>query len=230
MCPDYSSEIEYAVNHTHLVRHPEMKLNTFGVTNVHYYLLAEPMDSVDETRIREGKVIAEKPKIITPDYFLNTYEGFGEHAVSQAREILNRFGFEPDILEYQYRNEMSGTWVLSENISQVILKMNARIDDEKDPLAVILRGPDDAWHISLLLFIMGMTRSSLHRNITDLDSRGLFERQYGIPKFVRAEIEELFREVRENRANVDELGSKLRSYGVFEHYQDRFFALLKKQT
>lgn len=225
----YNREIEYAVNHTQLIRPPQQRLNTFGVTNVHYYLLTEPMESVNETRIREGRVIAERPKIVTPDYFINTFEGFGEDARKQAEELISRYGFDPDILEYKYKNEMGDSWILSEDIRQVILKINAKVDDEKDSMAAILRGPDDVWQISLMMFITDMTRSSLPKNIAELNSRGLFERQRGIPKFVRDEVEGLFRDVEGNRRSMDELGSKLRSYGLFEHYEDRFFALLRRR-
>ncbi|MCL0056629.1 hypothetical protein M1N81_03620 [Dehalococcoidia bacterium] len=226
---DHDAEIEYALRHTELVRPPEQRLNTFGVTKVHYYLLAEPMDSVNETRIREGRVIAERPRIVTPSYLLNVFEGFGDHARKQAEALLARYGFDPNILEYKYRNEMSNTWTLSENISQVILKINEKIDDESDPLAAILKGPDDAWQISLMMFIMSVTRSSVSKNIAELDSRGLFERQYGIPKFVRDEIDDLFRAASKDRSSIKELGSKLQSYGVFEQYQDRFFTLLRRR-
>lgn len=226
---DHDAEIEYAVRHTELVRPPEQRLNTFGVTNVHYYLLAEPMDSVNETRIREGRVIAERPRIVTPSYLLNVFEGFGDHARKQAEALLGRYGFDPNILEYKYRNEMGNTWTLSENISHVILKINEKIDDESDPLAAILKCPDDAWQISLMMFIMSMTRSSASKNIAELDSRGLFERQYGIPKFVRDEIDDLFRVAFKDRSGIDELGSKLQSYGIFEQYQDRFFTLLRRR-
>ncbi len=226
---DHDAEIEYAVRHTELVRSPEQRLNTFGVTNVHYYLLAEPMDSVGETRIREGRVIAERPRIVTPHYFINVFEGFGDHSRKQAEALLSRYGFDPNILEYKYRNEMGDTWILSENISHVILKISGKIDDERDALAAILKCPDDAWQISLMMFIMSMTRSSASKNIAELDSRGLFERQYGIPKFVRDEIEDLLRAAAKDRSRIDELGSKLQSYGIFEQYQDRFFTLLRRR-
>jgi len=222
-------QIEYALRHTEVVRGPQQRLNTFGVTNVHYYLLTEPMDSVNETRIREGRVIAEKPRIVTPGYFLNTFEGFGENARSQAIELLNRFEFEPDILEYKYRNEAGNSWILSENIGEVASKIGAKIDEEKDAMATILKAPDDAWQISLLKFIFDLTRSSLRRNVQELARMGLFERIEGIPRFVREEIEGLFRAVERGELSVNELGSRLRSYGVFEYYQDRFFALFKRK-
>jgi hypothetical protein len=229
MDPTYGSELEYAMNHTQLIRPPGQRLNTFGATNVHYYLLTEPMDSVNETRIREGRVIAERPRIVTPDYFLNTFEGFGGNARRQAEELIRRYGYDPDILEYRYKNEMGKSWVLSENVSQVILKINTKVDDERDSMAAILKGPDDVWQVSLMMFITEITRSSLPKNIAELNSRGFFERQFGIPKFVREDIEGLFRDVEESRRGVDELGSRLQSYGLFERYQDRFFALLRRR-
>jgi len=226
---DYNDQIEYAISHTELVRPPKQSLSTFGNTNVHYYLLTEPMDTANETRIREGQVIAEKPRIVTPDYFLNAFEGFGEHSRAQAEAMLAKFNFNPDIMEYKYRNEVGNSWVLSDKLSDVILKIASKIDEENDALAAILKAPDDAWQISLMKFIMDMTRSSLPKHITELSNRGLFERKHGIPKFVRDEIEEMFRAVADGSCSVDDLGSKLRTYGVFELYQDRFFGFFHRK-
>ena len=226
---DYDDQIEYAISHTELVRPPRQNLSTFGNTNVHYYLLTEPMETANETRIREGQVIAEKPKIVTPDYFVNAFEGFGEHSRAQAEAMLARFDFSPDIMEYKYRNEVGNSWILSDKLSDVILKIASKIDEENDALAAILKAPDDAWQISLMKFIMDMTRSSLPKHITELSNRGLFERKHGIPKFVRDEIEEMFREVEAGSCSVDDLGSKLRTYGVFELYQDRFFGFFHRK-
>ncbi len=229
MKPEYDANIEYALNHTELVRPPTQRLNTFGTTNVHYYILTEPMDSVGETRIREGKVTSERPRIVTSGYLLNAFEGFGDDAATQARAMLSRFEFDPDIMEYKYRNDVGNSWVLSENISEVIIKIASKIDDENDSMAAILKAPDDAWQISLMKFIMDMTRSSLRKNVSELSSRGLFNRVQGIPQFVREEIDELFRSAEEGQINIDELGSKLQSYGLFERYQDRFFALFHQR-
>jgi hypothetical protein len=226
---NYDVEIEYALRHTEVVRPPLQRLNTFGSTNVHYFLLTEPMDSVDETRIREGKVTAERPKIVTPGYLLNAFEGFGDHAKEQAEAMLAKYDFSLDIMEYKYKNEIGNSWVLSESISDVIIKIASQIDDEDDQLAAILKGPDDTWQISLMKFIMDITKSSLNKNILELNSRGLFDRVHGVPKFVRDEIEGLFRDVADNRKSIDDLGSRLQSYGLFEHYQDQFFALFHRR-
>lgn len=225
----YEDKVQYALRHTEVVRAPQQRLNTFGVTDIHYYLLTESMDSVNETRIREGRVTAERPKLVTPDYLLNVFEGFGDYDRKEIQEIIDSHGGDPNILEYRYRNELHDTWMLSENMSQVVLKINSKIDNERDSLAAIVKGPDDAWQISLMTFITGMTRSSLQKNISELNSRGLLDREQGVPRFVRNEIENLFRDVANNRVSIDELGSKLQSYGLFEQYQDRFFALLQRR-
>ncbi len=226
---DHNDQIEYAINHTELIRPPRQSLRTFGNTNVHYYLLTEPMDTANETRIREGQVVAEKPKIVTADYLLNAFDGFGDDAYNQAQAMLSRFDFSPDIMEYKYRNEIGNSWVLADNISDVILRIASKIDDENDMLAAILKAPDDAWQISLMKFIMDMTRSSLPRHINELSSHGLFERKHGVPKFVRDEVEMMFAAVENDNYSVDDLGLKLRSYGVFELYQDRFFSFFNRK-
>lgn len=63
-----NERIEYAARHTEIIRYPRQHLATFGVTNIYYYLLTEPTyseisEDTNETVIREGRVIAERPKI-----------------------------------------------------------------------------------------------------------------------------------------------------------------------
>jgi len=70
---DSDDRIEQAVWRTEIIRLPKQKLATFGTTNLHYYLLTEPVYAeltrdVNETVVREGRVIAEKPRIVTPYY------------------------------------------------------------------------------------------------------------------------------------------------------------------
>ncbi|MDD4876489.1 MAG: hypothetical protein PHQ86_05100, partial [Dehalococcoidales bacterium] len=65
--------IRDAVKRTEILRAPKQSLTTFGITNIYYYLVTEPTYSeitkdVKETVVREGRVIAEKPRIVTPYY------------------------------------------------------------------------------------------------------------------------------------------------------------------
>jgi len=85
--------IEQAARHTEILRHPRQHLATFGITNIYYYLVTEPVyeeltKETGETVIREGRVIAERPKIVTP-YYLTHLEGFSYDA-RQYFEMLLR--------------------------------------------------------------------------------------------------------------------------------------------
>ena len=76
--------IEYAVRHTEILRPPKQSLSTFGTTNIYYYLVTEPTyaeltKDVNETVLREGRVIVERPKIVTP-YYLSRLEGLSSDA------------------------------------------------------------------------------------------------------------------------------------------------------
>jgi hypothetical protein len=60
--------------------------------------------------------------------------------------------------------------------------------------------------------------------------RGLLDAASGgnIPNAVRIEIESDFRQAAGSRSRLEELGRKLREYGLFEEYEDRFFELYRR--
>jgi hypothetical protein len=68
--------IAYAINNTEVLRSPRQTLATFGTTNIYYYLVTEPsygelVKEEDETVVREGRVLAERPRVVTPSYLVN---------------------------------------------------------------------------------------------------------------------------------------------------------------
>jgi hypothetical protein len=226
--------IRYAVEHTEVVRPPQQALATFGVTNIHYYILTEPVYTdllgfEGETVVREGKVIAERPKIVTPYYLLNLFEGF-EHGKGFADYLLGEYGANEPGLLYRYKNEPAETNVLSTPLETVIENLNQRIDKEGSTLAAIIKGVDELWDVSLMKFIYDMTRYSLHSNVMELGARRLLDVDSGgVPRYARQTIEQLFREAREERKKAHELEGELRRWGVFDEYQDRFLDLFRKR-
>ncbi len=74
-------DIAYAMEHTVVLHEPDRLIDTFGTTNFQFHLLTEPMDSVGTVRIREGRMEAERPKILRPEGYRDLlFEGFGEQA------------------------------------------------------------------------------------------------------------------------------------------------------
>ena len=63
-----------AVQQTEILRPPKQSLSTFGTTNIYYYLLTEPSyseieNAATETVIQGRRVIAERPRVVTPLLF-----------------------------------------------------------------------------------------------------------------------------------------------------------------
>jgi len=227
-------KIERAVLNTRIIRLPKQKLATFGTTNLAYFMLTEPAyreagDELAETVVREGRVIAEKPKIVTP-YYLSHLEGFSEDARRYFNTLLQSPQAHTPGLYYAYKNELRQTNIVSEDITSVVRKISEEIDRKADPLASIIRGEDELWDVSLLKFIYELTRSSVGHNVRQLQSRGLLEVDYGgVPQDARLGIEALFREVIRGEREPKDLKEELDRWGVFEEYEDRFFAVFRRR-
>jgi hypothetical protein len=227
-----SERIENAARHTEILRRPRQHLATFGITNIYYYLVTEPVyaeitHDINETVIREGRVIAERPKIVTP-YYLIHLEGFSYDARRYFETLLRMHGPNAPGLFYTYKNEPKGLNIVSERWPAVVNKLNAEIDKKGDPLMSIIKGQDDLWDVSLLKFIYDVSSWSAPSNIAQLGSRGLLGMSHGgIPVGARQVIEEMFGQVARGEIKVYELEAELNRWGAFEEYQDRFFELIR---
>jgi hypothetical protein len=227
-----NDRIENAARHTEILRHPRQHLATFGITNIYYYLLTEPiyaeiMHETNETVIREGRVIAERPKIVTP-YYLTNIEGFSYDARRYFETLLRMHGPNAPGLFYSYRNEPRSLNIVADRWSAVADRLNTDIDKKGDPLISIIKGQDDLWDVSLLKFIYEISNRSAPSNIAQLGSRGLLGMSHGgIPVGARQIIEEMFGQVARGEIRAHELEMELNRWGVFEEYEDRFFAVVR---
>jgi len=225
--------IREAVRNTEILRPPRQSLATFGTTNIYYYLVTEPAYSelapnVTETVVREGRVIAEKPRIVTP-YYLSRLEGFSTEAGRYFDALIEAHGPNAPGMFYTYRNEPKELNIVSDSLLAVVDKLNAEIDKRGDPLTSIIKGEDEFWDVSLMKFIYEMTRSSLRNNLREMGSRGLLNIDAGgIPVDARVRIDELLRKVSRGESEPHELKAELDRWNVFEEYEDRFFDIFKK--
>ena len=225
--------IKYAVEHTEILRPPKQSLSTFGTTNIYYYLVTEPayaelVKNVAETAVREGRVITERPRIVTP-YYLSRLEGFSPEARRYFEALIKTHGASAPGLFYTYRNEPKELTIVSGNLPSVVDKLNAEIDKVGNPLTSIIKGQDELWDVSLMKFIYEITKSSLKNNLMQMGSRGLLDIDAsGIPADARVRIEELFAQVSRGELEPSELKEELDHWGLFDEYEDRFFNIFKK--
>ena len=124
-----------AAEQTWVVRYPKQNLATFGTTSLSYYVVTEPIyreiqPEEQESVVRQGKVVAEKPAIVTPYYAMNL-EGFSDDAYSYFRRLSQQFGPNSPGILYQYRNEAEKMDILSGPPADIANRISDDLDDKK---------------------------------------------------------------------------------------------------
>jgi len=223
---DMNENLKHAIEQTKLIRPPRQELATFGSSAIDYWVVTELGEKM--SAVRDGKVTAERPRIVTPAYLVNV-EGFSEQSKRYIAMMAREHPDEPGIF-YKYKNEPKGMNVVSEPIRQVLSKLNAQLDEQHNPLSTIIKGVEELWDISLLMFIFELTRGSVYSNVTEFQRRGFLNiDSSGVPKDARNHIEELFEQVSKNLSLAPQLVAELNRWGLFSEYEDRFFALFRKR-
>jgi len=167
-------DFQYAIENTVVVRPPTRSIQTFGNTTFRFYLVSELMDRVDEIRVREGQIEAERPQILTAEKMSRILlDGFGEKA-GQFAEMLRHNPDLAQFLRYGIRvmkRDVTET-TAHESMEMVLAAIDARIA-ANDETSVIIQGVDDAWEVCLLKFSMDLIQQSLGGNVSDLRRRKL---------------------------------------------------------
>src|SRR6266487_2910712 len=168
-------DFDYAIENTHVIVAPERQIATFGSTSFNFYLISELMDRVDQVRIRNGKIHAERPQILAPEhYFRLLLEGFGEKAqryVDQLRDHVRgvavlRYGF-------QFRKTEVTENTVRDTMEAVIARTKRKVEHSEEPLSAVIQGVDDAWEVCLLKFTIDLIQRSTGENLGDFRRRGL---------------------------------------------------------
>jgi len=219
----------FAVNNTEIVVPPKRHLETFGNTIINYYLVSELMDTIGKVRVREGRMQALRPQIITPSSYSTTLlEGFGEQA-QQYLEWLKEHEDSVRILRYGYtlKQEAFSEQVISDSLEAVIARVKGDVTGKSDPFAAVVKGVDDPWDVCLVRLFWTVIQNSAQTNIRELHERRMFEIQDGIPVGLREEIEKGFHAAAKDASLIKPLGKLLQDNNLFEQYQDRFFKLVQ---
>ena len=224
-----------AIEQTWVVRFPKQRLATFGSTNIAYYVVTEPIyreldEDNDEGVVRTGRVIAERPTLITPTYAMSL-QGFSTEAYEYFRYVAMQAGPNSAGVLYQYRNESKNLDIVSGNASEIAHRISDDLDGRQEDLSVVMVGVDELWDVALLKFIYEFTSSSAAGNVQDFNARGLLDPAPefgGVPRAAVQQIEQLFREV-EQGGDRENLKTELDRWGLFSFYQDRFLSLFRNR-
>ena len=215
----------YAVHNTQIVLMPRGNLETFGVTLVRYNLLTEPMDSVGQVRIREGRIQSFRPQILTPERLSGSplEAGFASEQAEAFVRWLKEHEQDIAILKYGFkiRQETVSESVVHDALPNVLERVKADMESRDDPYAALLVGVDEPWEVCLLTLLFGMARHSAPLNARELRAD---------PDGSRHEIEAAFRLAARDKGSLGALADVLKRRGKFGEYEDRFYALVRAHS
>jgi 2-hydroxy-3-keto-5-methylthiopentenyl-1-phosphate phosphatase len=219
----------YAVNNTEIVVLPSSQLETFGATMLNYHLVSELMDSTTQVRIREGRMQASRPEIITPTaYSKFLLEGFGEEA-GKYLDWLKEHESDIRILQYGYqlKQESFSEHLVSDNLKTVVERVSNEVRQKADPCGAVVQGVDDPWDVCLIKLFREVIQKSAKRNFQELATRHMFDTTDGVPRGIREELESLFLAASRDAGLLKKLAAQLHHHGLFSRYEDRFYAVVK---
>jgi hypothetical protein len=166
-------DLHYALENTRVIVSPERRIETFGATSFHFFLVTELMDRVNQIRVRDGRIHADRPQILTGENFAKlTLEGFGEKArkfadLLQARNAaLLKYGF-------QIRKDDLAESLVHDSLEAVLHRVASQVPDAIRGNSAVIQGVDEGWEICLLKFTVEMIQQSAGRNIQDFRRKGL---------------------------------------------------------
>jgi hypothetical protein len=167
-------DIAYAMESTVIVQEPDRRIDTFGTTNFEFHLLTEPMDAVGCVRVREGRMVTNRPMILRPGGYDDLQiEGFGEQARAFA-EWFRSFG---NLKFLHYGFHFAKQNITECVVHEPLLAVQDRIVEANrssgNPSRAVIVGIDDGWEISLLKFSMEMIAKSVEINLFDWQRRGM---------------------------------------------------------
>jgi hypothetical protein len=166
-------DFQYAVGNTRIIMSPKRQIDTFGATSFRFYLVSELMDSVNEVRVRNGSIQADRPQILTPENVAKlSLEGFGEQACKFVEMLQMR---NSAMLKYGFqirKNDLSESLV-HDPVNAVLERVKSQVSVGDLSSSVVIHGVDEAWEICLLKFTVEMIQQSAGGNLRDFRQKGL---------------------------------------------------------
>jgi len=207
---------------TRMLVRPRHALATFGPSTIEYCFLAS-LDK-NRTRLREGQVLFQKPRIIVPHEVEELFEGFGGEVGEFIDDLYTEHRHELVMLGYRFTHAPRSAAVVADPFADVLNRVKERAQEQAS--LAVFSGSDNRHELSVLKFTLDMIIRSTAPNMTELAERGFFapedERRVAA---VRREVEQLFTRAAQDRAALPALAAFLKEHNLFSAYEDRFFSL-----
>ena len=152
---------------------PSHRLETFGNTLVNYHLVSELPDHPGKVRVREGRLEAHQPLVITPHVAEVEMEGFGDEAKAYL-EFLKENEKNLRILQYGYhlKSDNFSEQIVTDRLSVVTERVKEEVLASNDKFAAVVQCVDEPWDVALVELWLREVNRSAGGNITELQQKG----------------------------------------------------------
>ena len=152
---------------------PSHRLETFGNTLVNYHLVSELPDHPGKIRVREGRLEAHQPLVITPHLTDVEMEGFGDEAKAYL-EFLKENEQHLRILQYGYhlKSDKYSEQIVTDRLSVVTERVKDEVIASNDQFAAVVQCVDEPWDVALVELWLREVNRSASGNIKELQKSG----------------------------------------------------------
>jgi hypothetical protein len=163
----------YAAQQVKILLSPSRMLETFGSTLVNYHFISELEDHPGKIRIREGRLEAHQPRIITPHFGEIEMEGFSPEA-REYIEFLKSNEENLRILQYGYRlkSDNFSEQIVTDRLSVVTERVKDEVIASNDKFAAVVQCVDEPWDVALVELWLREVNRSAKGNIDELQKNG----------------------------------------------------------
>ena len=163
----------YAAKSARFVLEPSHRLETFGNTLVNYHLVSELDDYPGKIRVREGRLEAHQPLVITPHFQEVEFEGFGDEA-REYFEFLKKHEDHLRILQYGYhlKSDNFSEQIVTDRLSVVVERVRNAVVESNDKFAAVIQCVDEPWDVALVELWLREIKRSAKGNIDELQANG----------------------------------------------------------
>jgi hypothetical protein len=168
-----SDDFQYAIDNTRVILSPERRIESFGTTSFRFFLVSELMDRVNEIRIRNGRIEADRPQIVTPEHLSKLLlDGFGERARRFAESLQPR---NAALLKYgfQIRKSDLSESLVHDHVDAVLERVTGQVAESERSVSAVIHGVDEGWEICVLKFTLDLIQRSAGGNVSDFKRNGL---------------------------------------------------------
>ena len=161
----------YAAKTARFILEPRHRLETFGNTLVNYHLISELDDHPGKIRVREGRLEAHQPLVITPNLAPIEAEGLGDEAKAYL-EFLKETHLR--ILRYGYhlKSDNFSEQIVTDRLSVVTERVKGEVIESNDAFAAVVQCVDDPWDVALVELWLREVNRSARGNIDELQKNG----------------------------------------------------------